>query len=138
MAHMRRHCLLDGQHGSVYSPDGLCQVFDTKANGYVKAEAVNAVILKRLDDALADGDPIRAIIRGSASNSNGATVGISTPSMEQQVACIRAAYARAGITDTNATSYIECHGTGTQVRGDYERPVLWWLANSTWHRLGTR
>ncbi|KIA75675.1 putative polyketide synthase protein [Aspergillus ustus] len=116
--------LEDGQHGSVYSPDGLCQVFDTKANGYVKAEAVNCVILKRLDDALSDGDPIRAIIRGSASNSNGATVGISTPSKEQQAACIRAAYARAGITDTNATSYIECHGTGTQAGDPIEVSAL--------------
>jgi acyl transferase domain-containing protein len=99
----------------VYSRSGLCQVFDAKADGYVKAEAVNAVILKRLDQAVADGDPIRAVIRASASNSNGATVGISTPSAEQQAACIRAAYRRAGISDLNATAYVECHGTGTQV-----------------------
>ncbi|KAL2820183.1 polyketide synthase module [Aspergillus cavernicola] len=116
--------LEEGQLGSVYSPNGLCQVFDAKADGYVKAEAVNVVILKRLDDALADGDPIRAIIRGSASNSNGATVGISNPSMDQQAACIRAAYARAGITDTNATTYIECHGTGTQAGDPVEVNAL--------------
>ncbi|KAF9894653.1 hypothetical protein FE257_006541 [Aspergillus nanangensis] len=114
----------EGPMGSVYSVDSLCQVFDSKANGYVKAEAVNVVILKRLDDAIASGDPIRAIIRGSASNSNGATLGISSPSKEAQAACIRSAYARAGITDKNATSFVECHGTGTQAGDPIEVNAL--------------
>jgi len=73
-------------------------------------------MLKRLDDALRDGDPIRAIIRGWACNNDGRTPQLLTPNPEAQEACIRAAYAMAHITDFNATAYVECHGTGTPVR----------------------
>ena len=93
---------------------GRCHTFDTKADGYIKAEAVNVVILKRLDSALKDGDPIRAIIRGTSSNSDGWTPGIASPNWESQAVAIRAAYANAGITDLSETGYLECHGTGTQ------------------------
>ncbi|MCJ1391686.1 hypothetical protein MMC18_004551 [Xylographa bjoerkii] len=96
------------------SLSGLCHTFDVKADGYIKGEAVNAVILKRLDDAIRDGDPIRAVIRGTATNSDGHTPGIASPSSEAQATAIRAAYANAGITDFNETTYLECHGTGTQ------------------------
>lgn len=96
------------------SPTGRCHTFDAKADGYIKAEAVNMVILKRLDDALRDKDSIRAIVRGSSTNSDGWTVGIANPSCEAQAIAIRRAYVRAGITDIQSTSYIECHGTGTQ------------------------
>lgn len=99
-----------------HSLSGRCHTFDVNADGYIKAEGVNAVILKRLDDAVKDGDPIRAVIRGSATNSDGRTPGIASPSAEAQVSAIRAAYANAGIADLNNTTYIECHGTGTQVR----------------------
>ena len=99
-----------------FSPSGKCHTFDAKADGYIKAEGVNAVLLKRLENAIQDGDPIRAVIRGSATNSNGGTPGIASPSVEAQAAAIRTAYANAGITDFAATSYLECHGTGTQVR----------------------
>ena len=92
---------------------GKCHTFDAKADGYCKSEAVNAVILKRLDDAIGDGDPIRAIIRGTLTNSDGWTLGIASPSTEAQAMTIRAAYAAAGITDFNQTGYLECHGTGT-------------------------
>lgn len=91
-----------------------CHTFDKAADGYAKAEAVNAVILKRLDDAIRDGDPIRAVIRGTATNSDGRTPGIASPSPEAQATAIRAAYANAGISDYSITSYLECHGTGTQ------------------------
>jgi acyl transferase domain-containing protein len=91
-----------------------CHTFDKKADGYAKAEAVNAVILKRLDDAIRDGDPIRAIIRGTATNSDGRTAGIASPSSEAQARAIRSAYTNAGISDYSITSYLECHGTGTQ------------------------
>ncbi|KAI9720556.1 MAG: Type I Iterative PKS [Chrysothrix sp. TS-e1954] len=97
---------------------GRCHTFDTKADGYVKAEAVNCVILKKLSDAIADGDPIRAVIRGSATNSDGYTPGIASPSAEAQAAATRQAYINAGITNFNDTGYLECHvviaGTGTQ------------------------
>lgn len=96
------------------SLSGKCHTFDSKADGYIKAEAINAVMLKRLDDALRDGDPIRAIIRGTATNSDGHTPGIASPSSEAQAAAMRAAYAHAGITNFNDTAYLECHGTGTQ------------------------
>ena len=98
-----------------FSPSGKCHTFDAKADGYIKAEGVNALLLKRLEDAIKDGDPIRAVIRGSATNSNGRTAGIANPSMAAQAAAIKAAYANAGITDLAATSYLECHGTGTLV-----------------------
>lgn len=96
------------------SLSGKCHTFDVKADGYIKAEGVNAVYLKRLSDALRDGDPIRAVIRGTATNSDGRTPGIASPSAEAQAMAIRAAYANAGITDFNQTSYLEFHGTGTQ------------------------
>jgi acyl transferase domain-containing protein len=102
-----------GAMRGVSSFSGRCHTFDAKADGYIKSEAVNAVILKRLDDALRDGDPIRAIIRGSATNSNGWTPGIASPSAEVQARAIREAYANANISDFASTYYLECHGTGT-------------------------
>ncbi|PQE04373.1 Acyl transferase acyl hydrolase lysophospholipase protein [Rutstroemia sp. NJR-2017a BVV2] len=103
-----------GSVGQAYSPTALCHTFDVDADGYVKAEAVSCVILKKLSSAIRDRDPIRAIIRGTASTSNGRTPGIANPNSESQAAAIRLAYACAGITDYNETAYLECHGTGTQ------------------------
>lgn len=97
------------------SLSGRCHTFDVKADGYIKGEAVNAVILKRLSDAIRDKDPIRAVIRGTATNSDGHTPGIASPSSDAQSEAIRSAYANAGIDDFNNTTYLECHGTGTQV-----------------------
>lgn len=71
--------------------------------------------LKRLSDALRDGDPIRGVIRGTAANANGKTSGITQPSAIGQEAVIRAAYAFAGNLNPDDTSYFECHGTGTPV-----------------------
>ena len=90
---------------------GKCHTFDSKADGYVKAEAVNCVIVKRLEDAIRDKDPIRAVIRGSATNSDGWTAGIASPSSEAQAAATRQAYINAGIKDLSQTGYLECHGT---------------------------
>ncbi|KAI0473335.1 putative polyketide synthase [Xylariaceae sp. FL0804] len=108
------HVMDAGNVGQAHSPTGLCHTFDIDADGYVKAEAVSCVIIKNLSCALRDQDPIRAIVRGTASNSNGRTGGIASPSSTAQAAAIRAAYARAGIEDLNETAYLECHGTGTQ------------------------
>lgn len=96
------------------SASGRCHTFDAKADGYIKSEAVNMLLLKGLDDAIRDGDPIRAVIRGSATNSDGWTAGIASPNPKAQAAAIRDAYSNAGISDLTATSYLECHGTGTQ------------------------
>ncbi|KAK0702400.1 reducing type I polyketide synthase [Lasiosphaeris hirsuta] len=95
------------------SATGKCHTFDAKADGYIKGEAINAVYLKRLDDAIRDGDPIRGVIRGSATNSDGWTPGIASPSSDAQATAIRTAYSNAGITDFNETGFLECHGTGT-------------------------
>ncbi|KAI9719958.1 MAG: Type I Iterative PKS [Chrysothrix sp. TS-e1954] len=102
-----------GAMREAFSSSGRCHVFDANADGYIKAEGVNAILLKRLSDAVRDGDPIRAVLRGSATNSDGRTPGIANPSAKAQAAAIEAAYANAAITDLSATAYLECHGTGT-------------------------
>ncbi|KAH6886253.1 hypothetical protein B0T10DRAFT_516260 [Thelonectria olida] len=107
------HVMDIGGVGNAHSPSGLCHTFDISADGYVKAEAVSAVIIKRLSDAVRDRDPIRGVILGSSTNSDGRTPGIASPSAEAQSIAIRAAYANAGITNFNDTAYLECHGTGT-------------------------
>lgn len=101
-------------YGGTASASGRCHTFDAKADGYIKAEAINMVIVKRLQDAIRDRDPIRAVMRGSANNSDGWTAGIASPSSEAQAAAIHQAYLNAGISDYGATSYLECHGTGTR------------------------
>ncbi|KAK3328393.1 hypothetical protein B0T19DRAFT_357739 [Cercophora scortea] len=116
------HVMDMGAVGQAHSPTALCHTFDADADGYCKAEAVGALIVKRLSDAIRDRDPIRAIVRGTASNSNGrtrGTGGIAQPSGVMQAAAIRSAYANAGITDFNDTAFLECHGTGTPA-GDPE------------------
>ncbi|EPS41646.1 hypothetical protein H072_4452 [Dactylellina haptotyla CBS 200.50] len=95
--------------------DGQCKTFDASANGYGRGEGTNAVYVKRLSDAIRDGDSIRAIIRGTSSNSSGATPAITEPSGRAQKDTILQAYAQAGINDLSETGYFECHGTGTPV-----------------------
>lgn len=99
------------------SEDGKCFTFDSRANGYGRGEGVGIVVLKRLDDAIRDNDTIRAVIRGTASNQDGHTPGITVPNPEAQVRCIDAAYGDARLAK-GETSYVECHGTGTKV-GDW-------------------
>ncbi|ETS80425.1 hypothetical protein PFICI_07954 [Pestalotiopsis fici W106-1] len=108
------HLIDAGNVGGAHSPTALCHTFDAKADGYVKAEAVSTAIVKRLSDAIRDGDPIRGVVLGTASNHNGRTPGIASPNADSQALAIRAAYASAGITDFNQTTFLECHGTGTQ------------------------
>lgn len=86
---------------------GRCHTFDRKADGYIKAEGINCVMLKRLSDAVRDGDPIRAIIRGTATNSDGKTPGIASPSWQAQARATKAAYRNAGIDDLSMTGYVE-------------------------------
>ncbi|GLA55100.1 type I Iterative Polyketide synthase (PKS) [Aspergillus niger] len=101
----------------VLSPTSVCHTFDESADGYGRADAVGAVYLKRLSDAIRDGDPIRGVIRSSATNSNGkvAGAGITHPNREGQAQVIAAAYERGGDLDPRLTGYFECHGTGTAV-----------------------
>jgi len=99
----------------VLSPTSTCHTFDESADGYGRADAVGAVYLKRLSDAIRDGDPIRGVIRTSATNNNGkvAGVGITHPNRDGQAAAISHAYKRGGDFDPRLTGYFECHGTGT-------------------------
>ena len=97
------------------SPTSRCHTFDVAADGYARAEDFGALYLKKLSDAMTDGDPIRAIIRGTAFNANGRTGGISHPSPDGQEAVMRQAYRDAGNLNPDLTGYAECHGTGTPV-----------------------
>ncbi|RYP69053.1 hypothetical protein DL769_005371 [Monosporascus sp. CRB-8-3] len=101
---------------AIMSPTNMCHTFDESADGYGRAEGAGALYLKRLDDAVRDGDVIRAVIRSSACNSNGKVpgYGITFPNVDGQEQVIRHAYKRAGL-DPNKTAYFEVHGTGTPV-----------------------
>ena len=99
--------------GSVVSPDGHCRAFDAAAQGAIFGSGVGLVVLKRLEDAVADRDTIRAVILGSAVNNDGSLkVGFTAPGVEGQAAVISEALAVAGI-DPTSVAYIEAHGTGT-------------------------
>ncbi len=100
----------------VLSPEGSCKTFDASADGFARAEAINSVFLKRLPDAIRDGNPIRAIIRNSGNNCDGKTQGITSPRADMQESLIRHIYTQARL-DPSDTGFFECHGTGT-VAGD--------------------
>lgn len=108
------HPFVGFARAAMLSHRGRCQVFDAKADGYVRAEGGGAVLLKPLRTALADGDPIRGVILASGVNSDGRTNGFSVPSTRAQECLLREVYARAGITPDDV-SYFEAHGTGTPV-----------------------
>ncbi|MER6154255.1 amino acid adenylation domain-containing protein [Streptomyces sp. NPDC001868] len=97
------------------SPQGVCRAFDEVADGYVRGEGCGVVVLKRLADARRDGDPVLAVIRGTAVNHTGGSAGFLTaPSRPAQAAVLRKALAAAGVTPGDI-GYIEAHGTGTQL-----------------------
>lgn len=100
----------------ILSPTSTCHTFDESADGYGRAEGAGALYLKRLADAIRDGDVIRSVIRSSAVNTNGKVpgMGITHPSKKGQEMVVRKAYERAKL-DPNDTAYFECHGTGTPV-----------------------
>jgi acyl transferase domain-containing protein/acyl carrier protein len=105
------------------SPDGRCRTFDEKANGFVPGEGVGCVLLKPLADALADGDPIYAVIDGSAINNDGHTLGVTTPGLEGQIDVIERALQNAA-APASTVSYIEAHGTGTMIGDPMELRAL--------------
>ncbi|MEE8155552.1 MAG: SDR family NAD(P)-dependent oxidoreductase [Phycisphaerales bacterium] len=94
------------------SPDGRCKTFDASANGYVRGEGCGMVVLKRVEDARADGDRILALVRSSAVNHDGRSSGITVPNGRSQVALFREALALSGV-DADEIQYVETHGTGT-------------------------
>ena len=103
-----------GSAAGMLSPTGRCHAFDIAADGFVFAEGAVVLTLKRLDDAVADGDRILAVIRGTATNQDGRTVNISTPSSEAQSKVYRLALAEAGV-EASSIGLVEAHGTGTPV-----------------------
>ncbi|KAM0345449.1 hypothetical protein ACHAPU_006376 [Fusarium lateritium] len=100
------------------NPDGKSYAFDSRGAGYGRGEGVATIVLKRLDNALKDGDRIHAIIANSGMNQDGKTPGLNTPSSEAQAALSLRVYQEAGLNPAN-TSFVEAHGTGTQA-GDRE------------------
>jgi acyl transferase domain-containing protein/acyl-CoA synthetase (AMP-forming)/AMP-acid ligase II/NADPH:quinone reductase-like Zn-dependent oxidoreductase/NAD(P)-dependent dehydrogenase (short-subunit alcohol dehydrogenase family)/acyl carrier protein len=103
--------------------DGRCKAFDAKANGYVRSEGAGVVVLKPLSKAQADGDPIYAIIRGTAVNQDGRTNGLTAPNRHAQEAVLREAYQDARVAPAEI-QYIEAHGTGTALGDPIEVGAL--------------
>ncbi len=112
------------QEGMIRSPDGRCRAFDARAQGTNFGEGVGVVVLKRLADAESDGDHIEAVIKGSAINNDGAyKVGYAAPSVDGQAKVIRAAQSVAEV-EPDTLSYIEAHGTGTEIGDPIEIAAL--------------
>ena len=112
------------EESGILSPDGHCRAFDAEGRGTIYGSGVGVVVLKRLEDALEDGDPIRAVIRGSAINNDGsAKVGYSAPSVSGQARVVAMAQALAE-TPPESITYVETHGTGTAVGDPIEVEAL--------------
>ncbi|KAK2051751.1 beta-ketoacyl synthase domain-containing protein [Colletotrichum caudatum] len=107
----------------VLGPDGKSYSFDHRANGYARGEGFGTVVLKRVSDAVRDGDVIRAVIRNSSTNQDGRSPGITQPTKAGQVALIRHVYDRANL-DPSLTRFAEAHGTGTPVGDPIEASAL--------------
>jgi polyketide synthase PksJ len=101
--------------GGITSPTGTCRPFDAGADGVIGGEGCGITVLKRLSEAIADGDHIHAVLRGSAVNNDGPDrAGFTAPGVRGQVEVVRAAHRAAGVTPSSIT-YVEAHGTGTRV-----------------------
>jgi acyl transferase domain-containing protein/acyl carrier protein len=106
--------------GGIHSPDGFCRPFDEQAAGTVGGNGAGVVVLRRLADAIASGDPVRAVILGTAvTNDGSAKVGFTAPSVGRQAAAIVEAWSMAGL-DPTAAQYLEMHGTGTSLGDQIE------------------
>ncbi len=108
---------------NMMSPEGRCKTFDARADGYVRSEGCGLVVLKRLSDALRDGDHIWATVAGSALNHDGRSNGLTAPSQPAQQALIEAALADAGLTPAQV-DYVEAHGTGTPLGDPIELQAI--------------
>lgn len=112
------------QEGGIVSPDGHCRAFDSKSNGTVGASGVAVVLLKRLNDALIEGDKIYSVIKGSAINNDGSLkIGYTAPSQEKQAEVIMEALEISG-TSPDQISFVEAHGTGTKLGDPIEINAL--------------
>ncbi|TVT86075.1 non-ribosomal peptide synthetase [Pseudomonas sp. H3(2019)] len=114
---------LEFSEARALSPSGRCRTFDKGADGFVPGEGCGVLLLKRLDAALRDGDPIHAVIRGVAANNDGRTMGLTTPNPKAQSQVIRRALAASGLTAENI-GMVEAHGTGTMIGDPIELKAL--------------
>ncbi|KAI8934469.1 hypothetical protein NX059_009197 [Plenodomus lindquistii] len=105
------------------SPEGISHTFDDRANGYGRGDGIGSLIVKRLSDAIRDGDTVRAVIRGTGVNADGKTPSITQPSSDAQADLINQTYEDAGL-DQADTEYFECHGTGTPVGDPIELTAI--------------
>lgn len=121
---LQPHITIAYSQSKMMAPDGRCKFGDARANGYVRSEGAAAIVLKRLSDALADNDPIHAVILGSAANNDGQSSGfLTTPGGAGQEEVLRLAYQNAGISP-GKVQYIEAHGTGTSAGDPVEIGAL--------------
>jgi phthiocerol/phenolphthiocerol synthesis type-I polyketide synthase E len=117
------HPLGEGEDG-VVSPDGICRPFDAAANGTVAGDGAGVVVLKRLEDAMADHDHVHALLRSSAVTNDGSDkIGFTAPSIDGQSAAVRAAHLLADV-DPDAIDFVQAHGTGTPVGDPIEVRAL--------------
>lgn len=105
------------------SPDSRCYSFDHRANGYARGEGISVIILKRLSDAIRDGNCVRAIIRATGCNEDGRTQSITQPSSQAQERLIRETYRKAGLSMRH-TRFFEAHGTGTPMGDPIEARAI--------------
>ncbi len=110
-------------NANMLSPDGRCKAFDNSANGFVPGEGAGVIMLKRLDEALKDGDHIYGVIKGSSINQDGRTNGITAPNSLSQINLLTSVYEKFGI-NPETISYIEAHGTGTELGDPIEVGAL--------------
>ncbi|MFN6562983.1 MAG: SDR family NAD(P)-dependent oxidoreductase [Nostoc sp. ChiSLP01] len=124
------------QEGVLHSPDGHCRTFDANAKGTIFGDGLGIVVLKRLDDAIADGDFIHAVIKGSAINNDGSLkVGFTAPSVRGQREVIAETLALAGV-EADTISYVEAHGTATPLGDPIEIKALTQAFRATTNRKG--
>lgn len=124
------------KEGEVLSPDGHCRTFDHRSKGTVFGSGAGVVVMRRLADALRDGDHVHAVIKGTACNNDGSRkVGYLAPSVDGQAACITEALAVSDC-DADTLSYIECHGTATPVGDPIEIAALTQAFRDTTDRVG--
>ena len=122
------------QNDMIESPDGYCRAFDASAKGTVVTSGVGVVVLKRLSDAIAQKDTIYALIKGGAINNDGSSkMAFTAPSVEGQSAVIEKALKNANVS-AEQISYIEAHGTGTQL-GD---PIEWTALHNVYQKYTIR
>src|SRR6185295_4571333 len=121
--HLAPEHLMSVAKMGMLASDGRCKTFDARADGFVPGEGCGVVVLKRLSDALAAGDRVLAVIRGTAVNQDGRTNVLTAPNGLAQQEVVRAALANAGVSPADVT-YVETHGTGTALGDPIEVEAL--------------